>query len=412
MNKHKTRNRKDILSLKCFSCPLKMESDISSKKTENLINYKSSLESLLSKIKKTQIEVLSNKKSTNVNIKKILMELSENLKNELNIKKVENKKLENEIHEKKAYLQNKIFNVNNTEQVKNNNINNIHSEILSLKTLNFIAENQLNKINDITLKKLNEYNYISLCMKFNFIEEKEIICNKQKYYDFASKLLHNKINDTRKKLKLIVSHKENQNDEIESTNQNLTQLKNYISKIKNGYMNNKEIIQEESKEFTQSIILTKIQNNINNIMKTYNKKKQNVHKYNNNIIIINSPDDDDESFNNDDYDNNDNDELSIPSIKEKDKDVNINNNIQQFISLNMNINFNVKCDKTTNKENIMYNSERNNSKNNDILNNNKRKKGLSSTGSLPNFIVNCIQDEIIEIPKNINNMDNICKYRN
>ena len=385
-----------------------MESDISSKKTENLINYKSSLESLLSKIKISQIEVLSNKKSTNVNIKKILMELSENLKNELNTKKVENKNLENEIHEKKAYLQNKIFNVNNTEQVKNNNINNIHSEILSLKTLNFIAENQLNKINDITLKKLNEYNYISLCMKFNFIEEKEIICNKQKYYDFASKLLHNKINDTRKKLKLIVSHKENQNDEIESTNQNLTQLKNSISKIKNGYMNNKEIIQEESKEFTQSIILTKIQNNINNIMKTYNKKKQNVHKYNDNIIIIDSPDDD-ESFNSDFSDD---DELSIPSIKEKDKDVNINNNIQQFISLNMNINFNVKCDKTTNKENIMYNSERNNSKNNDILNNNKRKKGLSSTGSLPNFIVNCIQDEIIEIPKNINNMDNICKYRN
>ena len=408
MNRHKTRNRKDIISSKCFSCPLKIESDISSKKVESLINYKSSLESLLSKIKKSQIEVLSNKKSTNVNIKKILMELSENLKNELNIKKVENKNLENEIHEKKAYLQNKIFNVNNTEQVKNNNNNNIHSEILSLKTLNFIAENQLNKINDITLKKLNEYNYLSLCMKFDFIEEKEIICNKQKYYDFASKLLHNKINDTRKKLKLIVSHKENQNNEIESTNQNLTQLKNSISKIKNGYMNNKEIIQEESKEFSQSIILTKIQNNINNIMKTYNKKKQNVHKYNDNIIIIDSPDDD-ESFNSDFSDD---DELSIPSIKEKDKDVNINNNIQQFISLNMNINFNVKCDKISNKENIMYNSERNNNKNNDILNNSKRKKGLSSTGSLPYFIVNCIQDEIIEIPKNINNMDNICKYRN
>ena len=45
----------------------------------------------------------------------------------------------------------------------------------------------------------------------------------------------------------------------------------------------------------------------------------------------------------------------------------------------MNINFNVKCDKISNKENIMYNSERNNNKNNDILNNNKRKKGLSST---------------------------------
>jgi hypothetical protein len=154
--------------------------------------------------------------------------------------------------------------------------------------------------------------------------------NKQKYYDYTFKLLHNQIKDTRKKLKLIVSYKDNQNDEIESTNQNLTQLKNSISKIKNGYMNNKEIIQEESKEFTQSIILTKIQNNINNIMKTYNKKKQNVHKYNDNIIIIDSPEDDDdnESFNGDFSDNNDNDELSIPSIKEKDKDVNINNNIQ------------------------------------------------------------------------------------
>ena len=118
MNRHKTRNRKDIISSKCFSCPLKIESDISSKKVESLINYKSSLESLLSKIKKSQIEFLSNKKSRYVNKKKILMELSENLKNELNTKKVENKNLENEIHEKKAYLQNKIFNVNNTEHVK------------------------------------------------------------------------------------------------------------------------------------------------------------------------------------------------------------------------------------------------------------------------------------------------------
>ena len=48
-------------------------------------------------------------------------------------------------------------------------------------------------------------------------------------------------------------------------------------------------------------------------MKTYNKKKQNVHKYNDNIIIIDSPDDD-ESFNSDFSDD---DELSIPSIKER-----------------------------------------------------------------------------------------------
>ena len=55
-----SRNRKEIRSSKCFSCPLQLEPKLSQNKYENLIIHKEFLEDLLSEIKTCEIAVLSN----------------------------------------------------------------------------------------------------------------------------------------------------------------------------------------------------------------------------------------------------------------------------------------------------------------------------------------------------------------
>ena len=421
MEKKYTRNRKDKTNVRCISCQL--DFDIPTIKIENLKFHKSSLEELLLKIKENQIAILSiSEKSINKCIIKGLKELKDNLVYMLGEKIHQKEFFENENNQKKIDLQGKLFYKKENEQVKLNNINNksltinnLKSEIFLLKNLNFMAQNYIDQINSIYLKKSSDYNYIKLCLEYTFIEEKEIECVGNKYYTFITKLLHQKICDVRKQFKSIVSAKQTQNEDIETTSQNLNQLKIFIEKRKNGYMDNKEIIQEESKEFTQSITFTKMNYINNNLMNIYNKNKQTENEYGDNIIIIDYPDDDgddDKSFNSDNFSD------SGKKERRKNKDITINNNIQQqLINLNMNINFNVNFDKfCPNLENIMHNTERNN---NDILQfftRNKRKKGLSSTGSLP-FLSNSIKDEssdisISENKNKINDSMSTCKCNN
>ena len=417
--KKKNRNRKLIFSSTCISCPLQFDVKISSNNLEKLISHKLSLELLLSEIKTSEIAVLFNSdESINKNILSILLDL----KKELNImheeKKAKLNKLKDEITNKKVILQKQLFNVNKNEPSKNPKENiendkkitntkyNINSELSLLKTLDFMAENYINQIDSIILKKTNDYNYLKLCMEYTSVEEKEIICLEPKYEPLITKILHKEIFDKRKKFKLVVSAKQYQNDELENTKQNLAQLKNFIEKKKNGYVDNKEIIPEESKEFTQSITLNRMNNNINNLMNIYNKQKQMEDIYNDNIIIIDNLDD--ESFNSNAKSN---------SSKNENKDADINNKISKLINLNMNINFNVNFDKFFGNNYLLYNSERTNNDILNLLNTNKKKKGLSSTGSLPN-IMNSIRDDSVEVSINdqsknkISEANNICKYIN
>ena len=391
----KSKNRKEILNSNNFPS-LKFSFENKSKKIINLINHKKSLELLLSEIKICQIAILSDSGKM---IKRFLLSLNENLNKMINEKNSKKATLEKEISEKKSLLQNQIFNDPKGETYKidnsNNKVNiyNLKSELFLLESINFMALNYINQIDNLILKKSNEYNYIKLCKKYSPEEEKEIICHEGKYYPLVTKLLHKEIINIRKKFKLIVSAKQLQNDQIENTNQNLTELKNFISKKKNGYMENKEIIEEESKEFTQSITLNKLTNNILNM---YNNKKQNENEYGDNIIIIDNPDDD-ESFSSN--------ELSDSSKNEK-KKIKVNNNIQQLITINMNINFGLGFDKFYFKDNFEYNSERNNNDIINLFNKYKKRKGLSSTGSLPNILINSIKDKSIGISINENDKNN------
>ncbi len=75
-----------------------------------------------------------------------------------------------------------------------------------------MAENYIEEMENIIIKKDNENNYIKLYMYYTTIEEKEIVCIEQKYYPFVTKLLHKEIFDVRKKFKLVASAKKYQNN--------------------------------------------------------------------------------------------------------------------------------------------------------------------------------------------------------
>jgi hypothetical protein len=308
----------------------------------------------------------------------------------------------------KSSLQNQMFNeYDNKEHMgnKNKNKQNLNNEISLLQGLNLYIGCYLEQIDNISFKKTNEINFLSMCMKYTSQEEeKEIYCNEQKHFALATKILHKKITKIRNDFKLIVSAKQAQNEEIENITSSLTQLKNYIEKKRNGYIDNNSIIQEESKEYTQSITFNKLNNNFGNLFNMNNnrtqkekfKEKKINHHFSdkNNIIIIDNKDDKDSAFSSNESD----------SSKKK-RDIKINNNIQNLINLNMNINLNVHFDKFFGQENIIYNTERNNYDIINILNKNKRKKGLSSTGSLPHFLINKINNEVKDNPIDICNTE-------
>ena len=410
-------------SSKNFICNLKLDSMTISTNIENLLMGKSSLELLLNEIKTSEISILSlSKKSKNENIKNILKELGKELTSILNDKEALKKILEKENQKKKRIIQNKLFD-KNEQFINSNNVNKksieiqkLNSELFLLKTLNFIGENYLKQIDCIIYHKTDEIDYLKLYMDYKSIQEKEIICEEQKYLPFVAKLLHKELHDSKKKFRLIINAKQIQNEEMENINENLKKLKIFINNKKKGYIEKKEIIQEESKEYSQSIILNKMNSNINmnNLLYIGNQNKiietETENEYGDNIIIVDT--DDEESFNSG--------RLTGSSNLDKTKKINITNNIQQLINLNMNINFNLNFLGKDN-ENIICNSERKTDDIINLLNKNKKKKGLSSTGSLPYVPINSIKEESIEMSineniknnkKKVNDSNSIIKLQN
>ena len=362
-----------------------------SKKEEFLYYHKTSLEILLDEIKNCQIKIITNSK--NKCIKTLLNELKKKLDFSLNEKNTTKIFLEKKISQIKQPLQNKIYiqNKNNKENIyhnkKNINIYNLKSEIQLLKILNFKVENDIKQINNNIIINSDENDNLNICMKYPFIEEKIIICRQQKYFPMISKLLHNTMMNLLKKLKVAAYLKQYQNDEIEEINQNITRLKNVISITNNNGkidISNK-IFQEESKDLTNSISLYTL-NNINSIVSFYKQMKQSEEdkKEDENNII------------NDEEDNIKNKKfMSGYKLKNKD-DINVNdnkNNIQQFINLNMNINLNINYDKYKYNydkykysQDIIYNSDRNIISNKRYYNIIKGEKRYSASNYCSNLI--------------------------
>ena len=255
------------------------------KKQEILESHKSSLEKILKLIKESIFKIISNKNNKNnkslEEAKEMLIELNQTLNYKLEEKKINMDFFENLILEKKSAITNKIFVDKNKsgkyKNSKNQKIYNLKTELDLLKTLNFKAKNDIKFINSTMIRKTNEYNYLKLYVPNSTLQEKETICTQQKYYPIVTKILHKKLEEIHEKFKKITSAKQKQNKLIENINNNLVELKNSIQRRKyNFYPNIKEIIKEESKEYTKTMLNITVNNinNVNNIISTYNRNSK------------------------------------------------------------------------------------------------------------------------------------------
>ena len=424
----KSAKKLSLKSTRSVSCPSELELYIPSKKEEILRSHNSSLENLLSKIKNCQISILSNlKKNKNKIIRNLLIELKENLIFILKDKNSDLEFYEKKVSEQKIIIQNKLFFEPKSQQTKNKcvssknlNIESLISEKHLLKAFNFKIENDMKQIDNIILKKNNELNDLKLSVPNSHINVKEIMCVQQKYYPIVTMILHKKITGIRKKFQKAVTKKQNQNDDIEGVTQNLVDLKKILGKKKNGYMDNKETIKEESKDYTKSLSMNNSINRFNDIMSIYSQNKDSKAGNNYNSSSENGSNlessgsfvlsikEDSKDINLDTNENNNKNNNNNDNNNNNNKNNNLNNNnnlnsknnnINQLI--NLNINLNINFDKFCQyHEKIDYNTDRNDLDNMNFLNNIKQKKGLSSS-ALPYILINTIQEENIINPNDI-----------
>ena len=341
------------------------------KKHEILESHKSSLEKILRLIKESISKIISNKNNKNnkssEEIKEMIIELNQILSYKLEEKKINKEFFENLISEKKSAITNKIF-ANKNKSGKNKNskiakIYNLKTEIDLLKILNFKAENDIIFINNTMIRKTNEYNYLKLYVPNSTLEEKEIECTQQKYYPIVTKILDKKLKDNHENFKRITSAKQKQNKLIENINNNLVDLKNAIQRRKYCFYPNIEIIEEESKEYTKTMLNITVNNinNVNNIISAYNK----INKYNlkkkEKDEDIKENDNDEKEENDDDICNQDDSNSSSNSSKEK----NYNNKIQQTKKIP---GLNLDLDKCHYNDDIKYNTSRDQNVNSYFIN--------------------------------------------
>jgi hypothetical protein len=343
------------------------------KKHEILESHKSSLEKILRFIKESISKIVSNKNNKNnkslEEVKEMLIELNQIFRYKLEEKKINMDFFENLISEKKSAITNKIFLDKNKsgkyKNSKNQKIYNLKTEIDLLKTLNFKATNDIQFINNSMIKKTNEYNYLKLYVPNSTLQEKETICTQQKYYPIVTKIIHKKLEEVHEKFKRITSAKKKQNKLIENINNNLVDLKNSIQRRKyNFYPNIKEIIKEESKEYTKTMLNITVNNinNVNNIISAYNKiNKYNLKKKEKDEDIKENDFDEKEENDDDDIFNQDDSNSSSNSSKEN----NYNNKIQQTKKIP---GLNLDLDKCHYNDDIKYNTSRDQNVNSYFIN--------------------------------------------
>ena len=156
------------------------ESHVFTKKEEFLYSHKSSLEILLSAIKKAQISYLSNisnKNEIKINIKhlkELLTELKENLNS---MHKEQNSKVnyfQTQLSKQKSSIQKELFfenknNKSNKNKIKFSPFQNLKTEIEQLKILNFQAQNEIESIDNKILKaNLEQQQYLNRSIQMNY----------------------------------------------------------------------------------------------------------------------------------------------------------------------------------------------------------------------------------------------------
>ena len=133
----------------------------------------------------------------------------------------------------KIFMENKGKDNNKYSNKKNINISNLKTETELLQMLNFKAENEITQLDNTMSAKVDENEYLNIFLEEPFIEGRINMCIQPKNFPFINKLLQTKLKKKSKKLKLMLSLKKHQNDQIFSINQNIYKLR-YIGILVNS----------------------------------------------------------------------------------------------------------------------------------------------------------------------------------
>ena len=323
-----------------FYFPLRIVDSTTDKKAQIYVNHKSSLETLLNIIKNVQIDYLSklSKKKNHQNTKQLLLSLKDNLNLMLKEKNKKINYLKGELDFSKKKLQKIIFpSSKESKSKKENGINknkivSFISEKNQLQLLNFQIQNEIEKAQNEYKQKLQIYTYIKT-LPFFFEVNRELFCNSNNYetYNKISDLLNEIIRRVRKEFIKTVKEKMKQEFEINSATIQIIQIKNFLENDDydgyRKYIDSEDIIPEESKEFTKSIITC--QSKRNSISSNFLKQLSNLNptsgKYVNKIIEKKIKD----KYH---FTNNNNKDLF--------SDIN-SSKVANYLNMNMNINVNI-----------------------------------------------------------------------
>lgn len=238
-----------------------------------LFSHKSTLETLLNIIKNFQLEYLlrmSDNKNKNQITKEMIISLKDNLNLMLNEK---NKKLNYLINKNginKKTVQNLLFpNIEETKIIKYNlsleQKNSFVLEKIQLELINFQIQNEIEKTNFLTEHKAQTISYIR-SIPFFFEVNQEIFCyNNYGNLSKVSEFLNEIIRRVRKDFINVVKEKMKKEIELNGILIQTNYIKDRIEDIKlNGckkYIETEDIIQEESNEFSKSLITNQSKRN-------------------------------------------------------------------------------------------------------------------------------------------------------
>ena len=251
-----------------------------------LFSHKSSLETLLNIIKDFQLEYLSKNFNKSKNNKISTKQMITSLKDSLNIMLNEkNKKLDyiqNKNEMTKKNVQSKLFPY--IEEMKINkynlsleNKNYFISEKNQLELLNFQIKNEIEKTNFLIQQKTQINTYIK-SLPFFFEANQEIACsNNHENNKKISQFLKEIIRRVRKDFINVVKQKMKKELEINGMSIQINYIKDSIEDYKlNGckkYIETEDIIEEQSNEYSKSIITNQSKrNSLSNINKKIIKK--------------------------------------------------------------------------------------------------------------------------------------------
>ena len=235
-------------------------------KVEKLTEYKSFLEKILDLIKNSQKNLIMKKryrKNNISNIKQTLISLNNNLfrlkaykeKNLKLLEKLRNQKIKHfyklkNTNECLMHSFQKKFRSNFDTLISESTGNESYGEVSQLKNLNFEAENELQKLENIKKQMLLEINYYNLSKDFKKVIKINYLNNTNSDDEMINKLLHNKLIEKRKNFVKLANKKNIQEGDINFIRDKINFFK---LKLKTKINSKKKLIRQNKKFYIETI---------------------------------------------------------------------------------------------------------------------------------------------------------------